>query len=173
MPIVIVPLILIAAFVAYAASRPNTFRLERSIAIAAPPEKVFPLIADFHEWTKWSPFEKMDSDLKRGYDGPGSGVGAVYTWEGKKSGAGRMEILDAPAPSLVRIKLDFSRPMTAHNTAEFTIAPQGASGSTVTWAMFGPQPFIAKAMSAVMSMEKMVGPQFEEGLANMKKAAES
>jgi len=143
-----------------------------SIAIAAPPEKIFPLIADFHEWTKWSPFENLDADLKRGYAGAEKGVGAVYTWDGKKSGAGRMEILEAPPSSKVRIQLDFSKPMTAHNVAEFTIVPQGEGSSTVTWAMFGPQPFAAKAMSTVMSMDKMVGPQFEAGLASMKKAAE-
>ncbi|HEY1708723.1 MAG TPA: SRPBCC family protein [Rhizomicrobium sp.] len=165
--------VVIAGLAGYIASRPNSFRMERSIVIAAPPEKIFPLIANFHEWTKWSPFEKLDTDLKRGYSGPDSGVGAIYTWDGKKAGAGRMEILEAPPSSLVRIKLDFSKPFTAHNIAEFTIVPQGEGTSTVTWAMSGPQPFVVKAMSTVMSTDKIVGPQFEEGLASMKRAAES
>lgn len=163
---------IIAALLVYAGTRPDSFRLERSIAIKAPPEKIFPLVNDFRNWTAWSPWEKRDPAMKRSYSGPQSGPGAAYGWEGNKEvGSGRMEIAEASAPTKVRIKLDFIAPFEAHNTAEFTIAP-GADASAVTWAMYGPQPYMAKLMSVFFSMDKMVGPDFEAGLANLKIAAE-
>ncbi len=149
----------------------ETFRLERSIIIAAPAETIFPHIDDFHAWAAWSPFEKMDAQLSKTFSGPSHGLGAGYAWTGKKSGAGSMEIIQSVRPSKVVIKLDFTKPMTAHNTAEFTLEPQGAA-TKVTWAMTGPVTLMAKVMGLIMSMDKMVGPQFEEGLASLKELSE-
>lgn len=168
----IIAAVVVAGLVGFIASRPNSFRLERSIVITTPPEKPFALVNDFHEWTKWSPFENVDADLKRTYGGAPSGVGATYDWDGKKSGVGHMEILEAPAPQKVVIKLDFIKPFPAHNMAVFSFTPNGA-GTTATWTMTGPMAFVNKAMTTVMPMEKMMGPVFEQGLAAMKQAAES
>ncbi|AVO46497.1 SRPBCC family protein [Phreatobacter cathodiphilus] len=164
-------LIAIAGLLAYAATRPDHFRIERSAVIAAPPETIRPLIADFRAWRDWSPWEAKDPAMKRMLSGAEAGVGAVYGWEGNgQVGTGRMEIVE-DAPRRVAIKLDFLKPFEAHNLAEFTLAPEGA-GTRVTWAMSGPQPFIAKLMGIVFSMERMVGPDFEAGLANLKRRAE-
>ena len=164
-------LIAIGGLLAFAATRPNHFRLERSTVIAAPPETIRPLIADFRAWRDWSPWEGKDPAMKRTLSGAEAGVGAVYGWEGNgQVGTGRMEIVD-DAPRRVAIKLDFLKPFEAHNLAEFTLAPE-AAGTRVTWAMSGPQPFVAKLMSLVFSMERMVGPDFEAGLANLKRRAE-
>jgi len=169
--IAIVVAVLIAILLAYAATRPDSFRLERSVTIKAPPAKAFALINDFHRWTAWSPWEHMDADLQRTYSGPASGVGAVYNWEGKKTGVGRMEILESSPASLIKIKLDFFKPFEAHNTAEFTLLSKGDS-TTVTWAMYGPSPFMSKLMGIFFSIDKMVGKDFEAGLEKMKAAAE-
>src|SRR5882757_7570071 len=118
-------------------TKTDTFRVERSRTIAAPPEAIFPHINDFHAWGAWSPFERMDPGLAKTYSGAPSGKGAVYEWVGKKSGSGRMEIVSSEAPAKVVIQLDFTKPMQAHNTAEFTLEPQDA-GTRVTWAMHGP-----------------------------------
>lgn len=164
-------LIAIGGLLAFAATRPNHFRLERSTVIAAPPETIRPLIADFRAWRDWSPWEGKDPAMKRTLSGAEAGGGAVYGWEGNgQVGTGRMEIVD-DAPRRVAIKLDFLKPFEAHNLAEFTLAPE-AAGTRVTWAMSGPQPFVAKLMSLVFSMERMVGPDFEAGLANLKRRAE-
>jgi hypothetical protein len=165
-------LVLLAALLGFAATKPDTFRVRRATSIKAQPEKVFALINDFHQWTAWSPWEKLDPALKRAYSGAASGKGAVYEWEGnKKVGKGRMEITDAPSPSKVTIKLDFLSPFEAHNTAEFAL--DAKAGSTdVTWAMYGPSPFIMKVMSLFVSMDRMVGKDFEAGLANLKAVAE-
>jgi hypothetical protein len=165
--------ILIAGLLGFIATRPNSFRVERSILIAAPADRIFPLIDDFHEWPKWSPYEGMDPDMKRSYGGAGHGVGATYAWDGNaRAGQGRMEILESAPHSLVRIKLDFSKPFEAHNTAEFAIRPDG-TGALVTWAMYGPQAFMTKAMGLVMSMDRLVGGEFEKGLADLKRVSET
>ncbi|APV50271.1 polyketide cyclase [Betaproteobacteria bacterium GR16-43] len=164
-------LVAIIAIVVIAALQPDTFRIERSIAIKAPPEKVQAQIADFHAWGAWSPWEKKDPAMKRTFGGPERGKGATYAWEGNKDvGSGRMEILVAD-PQKVAIKLEFLKPFEATNTAEFTLVPQGDT-TTVTWAMFGPSNFIQKVMCLFMSMDKMVGPDFEAGLAALKASAE-
>ena len=169
---VIAVVIVIVALLWYVASRPDSFRVERSASMSAPPEKVFALINDFHNWPVWSPWEKMDPDMRRQHSGMIRGVGAVYAWMGNsKVGEGRMEIVDSSPPSRVAIKLDFFKPFEAHNTAEFSL--RGADGGThVTWAMFGPAKFMTKVMTAFGAMDKMVGKDFEKGLANMKVAAE-
>lgn len=172
MIIAIVLAVLIAGFLVLAAMRPNTFRVQRSIDIKAPPEKVFPLIDDYKHWASWSPYEKMDPAMKRTFSGAPSGKGAVYEWDGNKNiGRGRMEIIDATPSSRVVIKLDFFSPFEAHNVAEFTMQPKG-NATNVTWAMQGPLSYMAKIMHMLFSMDRMVGGQFEQGLSNMKVVAE-
>ncbi len=170
--VVVVLLVAVGAVLAYAATKPDAFRIQRSMGIKAPPEKIFALINDFRRWGAWSPWEKLDPELKRTYSGAATGPGAVYAWEGnRKVGAGRMEIIDAPPLSRVAIKLDFMRPFEAHNTADFTLEPKGDL-TNVTWTMQGQNVFVGKAMSVFLDMDKMVGKDFETGLANLKAAAE-
>ena len=162
----------IAGVLIFAATKPDIFAVQRTASIKAPPDKIFPLINDFHRWGTWSPYEKIDPEMKRSYGPITAGKGATYGWEGNKNiGSGSMEILDAPAPQKVTIKLDFTRPFEAHNVAEFTLRPAGDSTS-VTWSMRGPVPFFAKIIHMFMDMDKMVGGQFAEGLGNLKAAAE-
>lgn len=164
--------LLVLAFLAYAASRPDQFRIERRARINATPDKVFPLLNDFRRWAAWSPWEKLDPNLTRRHSGPERGQGAVYEWEGnKKVGKGRMEIRKSVPPSNLVITLDFIEPWSAHNTSEFTLTP-AANATDVTWAMYGPNLFMTKLMSIFMSMEKMIGKDFERGLENLKQAAE-
>jgi uncharacterized protein YndB with AHSA1/START domain len=165
--------IVVLAVLAYAASRPDQFRIERRTRINATPDKIFLLLNDFKRWQIWSPWEKLDPNLTRRHSGADSGQGAVYEWQGnKKVGKGRMEIRKVVPPSSVVITLDFIEPWSAHNTAEFTLSP--AAGATdVTWAMYGPNLFMTKLMSVFMSMDKMIGKDFEKGLANLKQAAEA
>jgi hypothetical protein len=158
----------IAAVLVLAAMKPDAFRIQRSADIRAPREKIFPLINDFHQWGLWSPWEKLDPALKRTYSGAAAGLGSVYEWEGnKKVGKGRMEIIGSAPPSKVMIQLDFLKPFEAHNTAEFTLDGQGDS-TNVTWIMDGQQPYMFKVMSLFCSMDKMIGKDFETGLANLK-----
>lgn len=161
----------VLGLVAYAATKPDEFRISRSTVIKAPPEKIAQSIQDFRAWEAWSPFEKLDPDLKREFSGAATGKGAVYAWDGNSSaGAGRMEILEAD-PSKVLIKLDFSRPFEAHNMAEFTLAPEGED-TRVTWSMYGPSPFVTKVMDVIFNIDKSVGKEFETGLTNLKTLAE-
>ncbi len=170
--IAVVLAIVIAIVLILAATKPDSFSVERAIDIGAPADRVFPLINDFHQWVSWSPWENKDPALKRSYEGPASGKGAVYGWEGNKNvGSGRMEILESQAPSKILIKLDFLKPFEAHNTAEFTMLPQGA-GTRLVWVMRGPAPFISKLMQVFMNFDRMIGQDFETGLANLKKLAE-
>lgn len=170
--VVIAVAVLVVALLIYAATRPDTFRVERSLSIKAPAEKIFPLINDFREWEPWSPWEKIDPALKRSYSGAASGEGAVYEWSGNKNiGQGRMEIVESSPPSKIKLRIDFIKPFEAHNTIEFTLIPQGGS-TLVTQAMYGPSPFISKVMGIFCSMDKMVGKKYEEGLANLKAISE-
>ena len=170
--ILAVIIIAIIAILAYASTQPDAFRVERSTLIMAPPEAIYPFIADFHRWTAWSPWEHRDPALRRTYSGPEQGLGSIYEWQGNKNvGEGRMEIIEATTPSKIRIKLDFLKPFEAHNTAEFTLSPEGGA-TALNWAMYGSSPFMAKVMGLFMSMDKMVGKDFEAGLASLKKAAE-
>ena len=170
LPLLAIPAALIAGVLGYAATRPGHFRVQRTTRIAAPPERIAPFITDFHRWAEWSPYEKMDPEMKKTFSGAASGPGAAYAWEGKKTGIGRMEILEV-TPSRIGIQLDFEKPFTAHNIAEFTFTPT-AGTTTVTWAMGGPQPFSHKVMGVFINMDRMVGRDFETGLANLKAAAE-
>ena len=171
--IAVVLAIAIATVLILAATKPNTFTVRRAAVVKAPPEKIFPLINDFHQWGTWSPWEGKDPGMKRTYSGTASGRGAVYAWDGNKNvGSGRMEILDASSPSKIVIKLDFLKPFEAHNTAEFTMLPQGDGATNISWVMHGPAPFMSKMMQVFMNIDKMVGKDFEIGLSNLKKLTE-
>jgi hypothetical protein len=170
--IVILIVALVAALLLYAASRPDTFRIQRSATMQAPPERIFPHLDSLKAWGPWSPWEKLDPDLRRTFSGPDSGKGATYEWEGNnKVGKGRMEILDSAPPLRLSIKLDFLKPFEAHNTAEFNLVPEGGA-TRVDWAMYGPSPFMSKLMGLFFNMDRMVGKDFEAGLASLKAIAE-
>jgi uncharacterized protein YndB with AHSA1/START domain len=162
----------IAAILIYAAMHPNSFRVQRSATIKAPPEKIFAAINDFHRWEAWSPWEKVDPAVKRSYSGADNGKGAVYAWEGNNEiGQGRMEIIESIPSSKVLLIIEFMKPFAATNTVEFNLAQNGEN-TTVTQAMYGPSPFISKLMGLFFSMDKMVGGKYEEGLATLKTIAE-
>jgi uncharacterized protein YndB with AHSA1/START domain len=162
----------IGAVLALAATKPDTFRVERRTSIKAPPERIFAFLNDFHRYEAWSPYEKLDPAMKRTYSGTANGRGAVYAWESNgKAGVGRMEIADASPPSKVRINLDFVKPFEASNIVEFILEPKGDL-TNVTWAMHGPSPFFAKVMHVLFNMDSMVGKDFETGLANLKALTE-
>jgi uncharacterized protein YndB with AHSA1/START domain len=162
---------LIAALLIYAATKPDTFRIERSATIAAPADKVFPLINDVKAFNTWNPFNRMEPNVDIQYEGPAAGKGAAYTWKGNKTGAGRMEVSDSVPSSKVSMKLDFSKPFEAHNNVDFTLQPD-AAGTRVTWAMYGPMPYLNRLMTVFFDMDKTVGKDFEAGLVNLKGAAE-
>ena len=165
-------LVIVIIVLIKAATNPNSFRVERSITIKAPPEKIFGLINDFHNFGVWSPWEHLDPAMTRSITGAPSGTGAVYEWSGNmKAGAGRMEILESTPPARVKMQLDFFKPMKNRNTAEYTLTPQGDS-TKVTWVMHGPAPFMSKVMQVFVTMDKMIGGDFERGLAAMKAASE-
>ena len=174
--IAVVLAIAIAIVLILAATKPDTPRVQRATTVKAPPEKIFPLINDFHQWGSWSPYEHKDPAMKRSFSGAADGKGAVYGWEGNKNvGSGRMEILDSSVPSKIVIKLDFFTPFEGHNTAEFTMLPQGdatVATTNVTWLMHGPAPFMSKVMQVFINMDNMIGKDFEIGLANLKRLSE-
>lgn len=170
--IAIILAIAIAVVLGLASTKPNSLRVQRSITIEAPPERIYPLISDFHQWLYWSPYEQKDPAMKRTYDGAGSGRGAIYAWNGDKNvGSGRMEILEATPPKKIVIKLDFFTPFEGHYIAEFTMLPQG-DGTHVTWLMHGPARFMTKLIQVFMSLDNMIGKDFETGLVNLKKISE-
>jgi uncharacterized protein YndB with AHSA1/START domain len=170
--IAIIVIVLIVAVLIFATTRPDTFRVERSASITAPPEKIFPHINDFHQWKAWSPWEKVDPAAKATFSGAANGVGAVYEWNGNKEvGQGRMEIIESASPSKAVLKIDFIKPFEGHNIIEFTLVPQ-ADTTTVTQAMYGSSPYLSKVMCLFFSMDKMVGSKYEEGLASLKAIAE-
>ncbi|MEO8753922.1 MAG: SRPBCC family protein, partial [Casimicrobiaceae bacterium] len=162
----------VAVVLVLAAMKPDQFRVQRTAAIKAPPDKIFPLINDFMAWPAWSPYENKDPAMKRTLSGAASGKGAVYEWDGNSSvGQGRMEITASVPPSKDTIKLDFIKPFEGHNVAEFTLEPKG-DATSVTWTMDGPAPFISKIMQVFINMDTMIGKDFEVGLANLKALAE-
>jgi hypothetical protein len=164
-------IVLLVALLLFAATRPDSFSVERRIVIKAPAEKIQPLLADFHRWSDWSPWEKLDPAMKRSFGGAPAGVGATYGWQGNKDvGSGRMEVKSV-APDKVSIQLDFIEPFEGHNTADFMLAPKDG-GTEVRWLMFGPAPFVTKLMGVFVSMDSMIGKDFEKGLAQLKVAAE-
>lgn len=151
----------------------STYTIERSTFIDAPQQQIYDQIADFNRWVDWSPWEGLDPAMDRTYSGSASGVGAIYTWSGKrKAGQGRMQVLDADSPSRVLIDLVFQKPWKSHSVTEFTISSRGA-GSEVTWSMTGPNTFMTKVMGLFKSMDSLVGPDFEKGLAKLKSHVET
>jgi uncharacterized protein YndB with AHSA1/START domain len=173
--ILIVLAVAILALLAYAATRPDSFRVERSTTIQAPPEKIYAHLQDFNRWVAWSPWEKMDAAMKKTYGGAATGKGATYAWSSDKVGAGSMEILDTTPPQALKIKLDFSKPFEAHNLVDFTLQPQGANGNggtLVTWAMHGPSNYMTKLVHIFMDMDKIVGKDFAAGLQDLKAVSE-
>jgi cbb3-type cytochrome oxidase subunit 3 len=169
-------LIAIAAF-AYAQNRPDDFRVERKTSINAAPDTIFPLLDDFQRWPEWSPWEGKDPAMKRTFTGAPAGLGAVYAWRGnRKVGAGRMEIIETSPPLRLAIALHFLKPFEARNTAEFHLEPAGPATrvtTRVTWAMHGRSHPMMKTMGLFMNMDRMVGRDFETGLANLKRVSEN
>lgn len=150
----------------------DTYNVERSVTIEAPPARIYDQIANFHNWTNWSPWEDRDPELRRTYSGAESGTGATYGWSGnRKAGQGRMEITDATEPERVQIELVFEKPWKARNDTLFTIAPQG-SGSRVTWSLTGKNTLMTKVMGIFKTMDKFLGPDFDKGLARLKATTE-
>ena len=169
MTFLIIAAVIAIAIAAFIATRPDSFRVERQTSISASAERIFPLIDDFHNWAGWSPWEHLDPAMKKTL----SGRGAVYEWSGnKKAGQGRMEIIESDPSSKVVIRLDFLKPFESHNTTEITLRPEG-SGTVVKWAMYGPYSTMSKLMTAFFNMDKVVGADFDRGLASIKKLSES
>lgn len=149
----------------------HTFNVERSAVIDAPADVVYPLINDFHAWDEWSPWRDIDPDMSQSYDGPPAGPGAAYSWSGnRKAGAGRMQITDARPDQQVDIDLEFDKPFKAHNTTQFVLTPRG-DRTEVTWRMEGPKPLVMRLLGPVFNMDKMVGKDFEKGLAQLQTVA--
>lgn len=170
--IAVILAIAMAAVLVLAATKPGTLRVQRATSIKAPAEKIFPLINDFRQWGSWSPYENKDPAMKRTFSGAESGKGAAYAWDGDKNvGSGRMEILETSLPTKIVIKLDFFTPFEGHNTAEFTMLPQG-DATHVTWLMYGPANFMSRLIQVFMNLDKMIGKDFEVGLANLKTLTE-
>jgi uncharacterized protein YndB with AHSA1/START domain len=169
--IVVLPVAVIGV-VALAMTKPDSVRVQRATTIKAAPDKIFALINDFKAWPQWSPYENKDPNMQRTLSGADMGTGSIYEWRGDKNvGQGRMEITDSTAPSKIVIKLDFLKPFEAHNTATFTLVPQG-DATEVIWAMDGPSTFITKVMGVFVNLDKMIGTDFEAGLANLKRLTE-
>ncbi len=161
----------IAVVAVIASQRPDTFRVSRSTSILAPAEKIFPLVNDVHAFNSWNPYALKDPDMKGSYSGPTAGPGAHYDFESKKAGSGSFEIVQVAAPSQVQMRLDMTAPFKAQNVIVFTMVSQGQVTQT-TWAMEGPAPFLSKFMGVIFNMDKMIGADFEAGLANLKAKAE-
>ena len=170
--IFIAMVVVITAILVYAASRPDTFHVERSAIFKAAPDKVFSQINDFHNWHAWSTWERMDPAMKKTHSGAASGVGAKYGWQGNsKVDQGSMEITESLPNSKVKVRLDFLKPMEAHNIGEFTITTEG-EGARLNWAMYGPAPFISKLFGVFVNMDNMIGKDFEDSLHNLKQVVE-
>jgi uncharacterized protein YndB with AHSA1/START domain len=165
--------VFVVGLVVVVAMQPGEYRVERSITIAAPPAVVFAQVNDFHNWDAWSPWAKLDRDCKTTFEGAPAGTGAGFAWAGNSQvGEGRMTITDSQPPELVRIKLDFVKPFESTATTEFKFKPEGDQ-TVVQWSMFGKNNFLSKAFCLFMDMDKMIGGEYEKGLAQMKTVAES
>jgi uncharacterized protein YndB with AHSA1/START domain len=170
--IAIVIVLLIAGVLAFAATKPDVFQVERRTVVQAPTEKVFALINDFSRWSAWSPWEKKDPGMKRTFSAITAGKGATYAWDGNKEvGKGSMGIIESVSPSKIRIRLDFETPFEAHNIVTFTLESRGG-GTQISWLMEGPVPYFFKIMHVFINMDKMCGKDFDTGLANLKTLAE-
>lgn len=166
-------IVLVAVFAAVVALQPGDYRVQRSASVAAPASAVFAQVNDLHMWRAWSPFDKLDPDMRKTYSGPPAGTGAAYRWSGNdKAGEGTATIVDSRPGELVRIRLDFVKPFAGTAFAEFTFKPEGGR-TVVTWALMGQNGFLAKAVCLFVDMDKTVGRDFEQGLAALKTVAET
>jgi hypothetical protein len=166
-------LVLVVLLVVFIATRPTTFRIERTAEVNAPSDVVFSIVNDLHRWGQWSPYDKRDPKMKKTFDGAATGPGAIYAWNGNKHvGEGRLTIVESKPGELVSMKLEFFRPFACTNQANFALAPSGA-GTRVTWSMDGKNSFMGKLMSLLINMDKMVGTDFEHGLANLNTVAQA
>ncbi len=164
----------VSALIAYVSLQPNSFRIARSAVVEAPPERIYPLINDFHNWERWSPWSKLDPAQVVTYDGSPLGAGAVMSWTGNsKVGAGKMKIAESSQNERIRIKIQFLKPVKAIHDVQFDLKPLGETKTEVVWTMSGKNEFMGKAMHAFMNMDKMVGAQFEQGLASLKTLVET
>jgi hypothetical protein len=164
--------VLILAFVAFVATRPADFVYTRKVTIAAPPEVIFPIVNDFHNWQKWSPWDELDPKMARTYDGPASGQGATYAWKGNDQvGEGRMTIVESKPNDHVTIKLEFLKPFEATNSTTLSLVP--GPSTEVTWKMEGKNGFMSKAAGVFMNMDEMIGKDFDKGLGKLKTIAEA
>jgi hypothetical protein len=171
--ILIAVAVIVIGFVLVVAMQPSEFRITRSASMAAPAPAVFAQVNDFHNWDAWSPWAKIDPGAKVTFDGPPSGTGAIFTWSGNKQvGEGTMTLTESHPNDLIRINLEFRKPFKATNTAEFAFKPDG-NKTLVTWSMYGRHNFVMKAFGLFMNMDKMVGGDFEKGLASMKSVVEA
>lgn len=171
--LVALAVVALGAFLAYASTRPAAYHIERSLTISAPPEKIYPLLEDFHRFGEWSPWEKLDPGMKRNFAGPGKGEGAVYSWQGNDQvGEGMMTIVSTVPNQQVNVKLEFIKPFASVCQTVWALKPEGDK-TTITWSMDGENKgVVEKAMAVVMDMDKMVGGDFEKGLANLKAISE-
>jgi uncharacterized protein YndB with AHSA1/START domain len=168
----VIVLAVIAAVLGAAAAKPNTFTVKRATVIAAAPEAIFSYLEDFHRWAAWSPFEGRDPNMKKTFSGAAKGVGAAYAWDGdKKAGAGSMQITEAKAPGKLALDLTLVRPFPTANKVEFFLTPLD-EGTRTAWVMTGPQPFMSKVMSVFINMDRLVGGEFDKGLAQLKAVVE-
>jgi uncharacterized protein YndB with AHSA1/START domain len=173
MKIVLILAVIVLVLVVIVAWRPSEFRIERTTVIAAPPSVVFAQVNDFHKWEAWNLWAKMDPAMTQTYEGAPAGAGAVYTWAGNRQvGEGRMTIVESRPNDLIRVRLEFLKPFANTSLAEFTFKPQGTQ-TAVTWSMTGTNNFMAKAFHLVMNMDRMIGGQFDKGLADMKSTVEA
>jgi hypothetical protein len=171
--LVVIIVVLIAVFVVMVMLQPAQYQVERSTTINAPAPVVFNQVNDFHKWNSWSPWEKLDPNMKRTFEGAPSGTGAVYSWVGNSDvGEGKMTIVESRPSDLVKIKLEFLKPFAATSETNFVFTNQG-NQTNVKWTMNGDNNFISKAFSVFTSMDKMIGPDFEKGLAQLKTVSES
>ena len=170
--ILIVVAVIVVVLIVIVALQPSDFRVTRSATMSAPAPAAFAQVNDFHKWEAWNPWGKIDPAMKQTYEGAPAGTGAIYRWIGNKEvGEGRMTIIESHPSDLIRIKLEFFKPFAATNTAEFTFKPEG-NQTVVTWSMSGDKNFMAKAIHLFMNMDKMIGGQFDKGLAEMKSIVE-
>ena len=166
-------LLLLVGVLVLAAFRPDSFRVERRLRIQAPPETVYGLIQDLHQFKRWNPWLRKEASARSDFSGPSAGIGARYAWEGKELGQGSLEITGLQPGREVRMRLDFIKPFEAHNQALFQIRPQADGSSELSWAMEGPSPYLSKLMGLVFNMDRMIGSDFEQGLKNLQQIAEA
>ncbi|HEV6967192.1 SRPBCC family protein [Roseateles sp.] len=162
----------ILMLLAYAATRPDEFRVERRLRIGATAEQLWPLVGELRGFNRWNPYERKDPLIKGRYDGAASGIGSRYLWESDKVGTGSLEVTGVQPGRAVQMKLDFVKPFEAHNQAEFALQSTADGATEVRWSMHGTANFMSKLMGVFIDMDKMVGRDFEDGLHNLRQLAE-